>query len=260
MAKLSLTPIGSRYGSIDALNANFDAIEAAIENTFSLDGTTPNTIDSNIDLDSNRIINLGNAVNNQDAVTLQQVSSLVNTANSGLIVSLKQFITATTGQTIFNLTLFTYFPGGNNLSVYINGVRQYVGLSYTETNSSRVTFTGGVNKDAVVEFVSNEAVSSSISVSSGVQYQPAGTGAVATTVQAKLRESVSVLDFGASTGATAAVNAASFTSAWTASNPKAVLVPAGTYLFTGTVTGKFYSFGAVTISGGTVTSITNLVP
>lgn len=28
-------------------------------------------------------------------------------------------------------------------------------------------------------------------------YQPAGTGAVATTVQAKLRESVSVLDFGA---------------------------------------------------------------
>jgi len=96
--------------------------------------------------------------------------------------------------------------------------------------------------------------------SSNVGYTPAGTGAVATTVQAKLRESVSVLDFGASTGATAAVNAASFTSAWAASNPKAVLVPAGTYLFTGTVTGKFYSFGAVTISGGTVTSITNLVP
>ena len=195
MAKLSLTPIGSRYGSIDALNANFDAIEAAIENTFSLDGTTPNTIDSNIDLDSNRIINLGNAVNNSDAVTLQQVSNLIDSASSGLIVSLKQFITATAGQTVFNLTSFTYFPGGNNLSVYIDGVRQYVGLSYTETNSSRVTFTGGLTVGSVVEFVSNEAVSSTISVSNGVQYQPAGTGAVATTVQAKLRESVSVLDF-----------------------------------------------------------------
>ena len=91
-------------------------------------------------------------------------------------------------------------------------------------------------------------------------YTPAGTGAVATTVQAKLRESVSVLDFGASTGAIAATNAAAFTAAWAASNPKAVLVPAGTYLFTGTVTGKFYSFGVVTISGGTVTTITNLVP
>lgn len=93
-----------------------------------------------------------------------------------------------------------------------------------------------------------------------VSYEEGGTGAVTTTVQAKLRESVSVLDFGASTGAIAATNVTAFTAAWAASNPKAVLVPAGTYLFTGTVTGKFYSFGVVTISGGTVTTITNLVP
>jgi polygalacturonase len=91
-------------------------------------------------------------------------------------------------------------------------------------------------------------------------YIPAGTGTIATTVQAKLRESVSVLDFGAVPGALAATNAAAFLAAWNASNPQAVLVPAGTYLFTGTVTGKFYSFGVVTISGGTVTSIVNLVP
>ena len=96
--------------------------------------------------------------------------------------------------------------------------------------------------------------------SSAVSYVPAGTGVVATSAQAKLRENVSVKDFGASTGAIASVNATAFAAAWAASNPQAVLVPAGTYLFTGTVTGKFYSFGAVTISGGTVTSITNLVP
>lgn len=110
---------------------------------------------------------------------------------------------------------------------------------------------------AIAEVVTDLALSSG---SSTVGYLPGGTGAVATTVQAKLRESASVLDFGASTGAIAAINAAAFTAAWAASNPKAVLVPAGTYLFTGTVTGKFYSFGVVTISGGTVTSITNLVP
>ena len=96
--------------------------------------------------------------------------------------------------------------------------------------------------------------------SSAVSFVPSGTGAVATTAQIKLRENVSVKDFGASTGAIASVNATAFAKAWTASNPQAVLVPAGTYLLTGTVTGKFYSFGAVTISGGTVTSITNLVP
>jgi len=90
-------------------------------------------------------------------------------------------------------------------------------------------------------------------------YKATGTGAVDTTVQAKLQESVSVQDFGASTGTTAAVNAAAFAAAWTASNPQAVLVKAGTYLFTGTVVGQFYSFGQVTITGGTVTSITNVV-
>lgn len=95
---------------------------------------------------------------------------------------------------------------------------------------------------------------------SNVTYQPAGTGAVQTTVQAKLRETVSVLDYGADPSFTGSVNAAAFQAAWTANNPKAVLVPAATYAFTGAVTGKFYSFGAVTITGGTVTSITNLVP
>jgi len=41
---------------------------------------------------------------------------------------------------------------------------------------------------------------------SNVQYDPAGTGAVATTVQAKLRESVSIKDFGADSAASATAN------------------------------------------------------
>ena len=90
-------------------------------------------------------------------------------------------------------------------------------------------------------------------------YTPAGAGAVATTVQAKLRESVSVLDFGA-VGDGVTDDTAAFNAAWAASDPKAVLVLAGTYEITGAVIGKFYSFGVVTINTGTVTSIANLVP
>ncbi|CAB4132813.1 Pectate lyase superfamily protein [uncultured Caudovirales phage] len=103
------------------------------------------------------------------------------------------------------------------------------------------------------------AVLNSATGAANVGYTPAGTGAVATNVQAKLRQTVSVLDFGAK-GDGVTNDASAFTAAWTTSNPKAVLVPAGTYLITGTVIGKFYSFGVVTISSGTVTSITNLVP
>jgi hypothetical protein len=92
---------------------------------------------------------------------------------------------------------------------------------------------------------------------SNVQYDPAGTGAVATTVQAKLRESVSVLDFGAdSTGTndcTTAIQNATNTG-------KPVYFPAGTYkmlssvTYTGTVV--WYGEGSESIINSDVDVIT----
>jgi polygalacturonase len=58
MAKLTLNTIGSRYGSIDALNDNSDLIEAAFENTLSRDGTGPNNMLANLDMDDNSILNV----------------------------------------------------------------------------------------------------------------------------------------------------------------------------------------------------------
>ena len=91
------------------------------------------------------------------------------------------------------------------------------------------------------------------------KYDQGSTGAINRPINQKLSETVSVLDFGAIGNGTTDDTTA-FSSAWSASNPKAVLVPAGSYKITGTVTGKFYSFGLATIVTGTVTSITNLVP
>jgi hypothetical protein len=75
MAKLTLNTIGSRYGSIDALNDNSDLVETAFENTLSRDGTGPNNMESDLDMDSNRIINLNNGVHPQDAVTKNQLDT-----------------------------------------------------------------------------------------------------------------------------------------------------------------------------------------
>lgn len=70
---------------------------------------------------------------------------------------------------------------------------------------------------------------------SGVQYDPAGTGAVSTTVQAKLRETVSVKDFGAvgdgMTDDTAAIQAAITKASVT--NGAKVFLPVGIYKVTG---------------------------
>ena len=60
-------------------------------------------------------------------------------------------VVATAGQTVFTVP-FTYVVGSNRLTVYISGVRQLLGSSYTETSTTQVTFSGAVPVTAIVEF------------------------------------------------------------------------------------------------------------
>lgn len=88
-----------------------------------------------------------------------------------------------------------------------------------------------------------------------VEFLQLGLGSVRRSAQEKMRDIVSVKDFGASESASAAQNTAAFNAAKVAGVP---LVPAGTYAISGSVTGTFYSFGGVTITGGTVADLVNL--
>jgi len=134
--------------------------------------------------------------------------------------------TATAGQTVFNLTTMQYQPGTNNLSVFVDGVNQYgpgAQYAYVETDSDTVTFVSGLHVGASVKFTTAQSVSSSstdaanvsftgvkaqtgtvavlgtMAGSDWVGFQPNGTGAVSAdySIQDKLRQIVSVKDFGA---------------------------------------------------------------
>jgi len=146
----------------------------------------------------------------------------------------EQAFVATAGQTVFNLTSFSYTPGINSLQVYVNGLKQVLGEAYTETSTTSFTFVSGLNDGAIVEALGGAALAQSISALN-VSYNEGGTGAVTTTVQAKLQQTVSVMDFGAkgdgTTDDTAAIQAAINVNGGNVS----VYFPTGVYKITSTI-------------------------
>jgi hypothetical protein len=60
MAKLTLNNVGNGGPTgITAINTNFEAIQEAIENTISRDGTLPNELSGDLDVNNNNLLNIG---------------------------------------------------------------------------------------------------------------------------------------------------------------------------------------------------------
>ena len=57
--KPTLTTISSGYASNTTLNNNFEELRDAFDNTLSLDGSTPNSMSADFDLNGNDILNAG---------------------------------------------------------------------------------------------------------------------------------------------------------------------------------------------------------
>src|SRR5678810_324592 len=78
MSKLNLNDIVNfQNATIAVVNNNNTSVEAAVENTLSRDGTAPNMMLADLDMNSNRILNLRDATNAQEAVTLSQLQGQI---------------------------------------------------------------------------------------------------------------------------------------------------------------------------------------
>jgi hypothetical protein len=155
---------------------------------------------------------------------------------------------ATAGQTLFVLTEMFYNPGTNTLAVFIDGVNQVVNNSYVESTSTSVTFMSGLHVGAVVKFVNVNVASAD---ASAVSYEPGFVGSVATTVEAKLQQTVSVKDFGA-VGDGVTDDSAAFQAAIDAES--SVFVPPGNYVIGTMIDLSARDFSIVGVKGETVLS------
>jgi len=92
-------------------------------------------------------VNYKFVLQDQNNVQLWSVDNLSGFASSGQSGT----VTATQGQTVVTVP-FTYLIGSNSLKVYVNGSKQIVNLNYTETTTTSVTFSSGLNVGDIVEF------------------------------------------------------------------------------------------------------------
>lgn len=165
--------------------------------------------------------------------------------------------TATAGQTVFTLATLVYQPGTNALSVFVDGVNQYgpgAQYAFTETSSTSVTFTNGLHVGASVKFTT--AVINNIGGvdASQVTYDPPFSGSVATNVEAKLAQTVSVKDFGA-VGDGVTDDTTAFQNALTYSyeNNLALYIPSGTYLIQSELDVGTGNYGDIIVQGDNAT-------
>lgn len=70
-----LTNLTNPSSVVQALNENFDKIEQGLQDALYRDGSTPNQVTAPIDMNSNRIVNLGDGSNASDAVTVRQLET-----------------------------------------------------------------------------------------------------------------------------------------------------------------------------------------
>ncbi len=195
MTDITLNNITTGY-NLSKINDNFDKIEAVVNDEVLHTTGSNNTMSQQLDMNSNKVINLPVGVEGSDSVNLSQVQGLIQGASSGLIARLKEpTIYATAGQTVVNLTSITYTPNSNNLMVFVNGEARF---DYTQADSTSFTFTTGLNLNDRIDVFTNEATTNSVANAQNVTYT-AGGADVATALDARPKMFATVADMVADT-------------------------------------------------------------
>lgn len=156
MSKVTLPRFNSGFATNTKLNEAMALIETALDNTLSRDGTVPNQLTSDLDLNGQVLLNSGDSDDPNRVLSFTDMVDYVAGVAEGMVVQQQEIQTASASQTLFTLADVSYTPGANNLAVYVNGVRKFSPTDYTESSATEVTFLAGQTLGAQVQFVTNE--------------------------------------------------------------------------------------------------------
>lgn len=154
--KVNLNQLSSGFLDTDLLNLNFTIVAEAFEKTLFLDGTLPNSMDADFDLNGRQLLNPAPAVLDNQVPSLGQVKAEIVAAGSGIVIQQSEQVIMAAPESLVVLNSVTYTPGSGNLSVYVNGLRVVAGIDYTETSPNSFTMAVPLSIDDVVTVYTNE--------------------------------------------------------------------------------------------------------
>jgi hypothetical protein len=139
--KPTITTITSGFASINTLNANFSALREAFDNTLSRDGSTPNTMSVDFDMNSKDIINVNSI---KDATGTDVLASLRSTIDEFSDLYLGSF---SSDPTVDNdgdplVTGAIYFNTTNNALKVYNGATWGTGVVSATVSGDENTVQG----------------------------------------------------------------------------------------------------------------------
>jgi hypothetical protein len=180
----------------DPLYANKTYIDAQDATKVNKSG---DTMSGNLAMAGNRVTGLGIPSSDADSATKLYVDQRYGELGVPGLTRWRK--TATAGQTVFS----GVGDDGNTLaysasreSVFVNGSYQQRGVDYTANNGTSITMTPALLVGDVVDVhCVNNAAGVATDQASGVFFTQSGAGAIARTVDSKLKDVVSVKDFGA---------------------------------------------------------------
>jgi hypothetical protein len=233
--KPTISNISSGYASTTTLNSNFTALRDGFDNTLSLDGSTPNSMNADLDMNSNDILNAN--IINTSTLKIDGTVVAVGDLNAAGATLNSNSHTGNGSTTAFSMSYAPVIK--DNTQVYIDGV--YQEKSTYSISGTTLTFSEAPPLNSGIEIVVTRTLDFGAEDAANVSYTQGGTGSTNRTVLAKLQETVSVKDFGA-TGDGTTDDTAAFTSAEAATS-SFIHVPAGTYVVNSLALDKTY-FGA----------------
>ena len=142
-----------------ALNSALNTLAEGVAGCVSRAGTgsVNNSFTGTLDMDGNRIQNMGSPITSGDAVSVAYLNGILSSTNAAGFVTIVEEYTATAGQTVFPLVA-SYVPTYNNMIVFQQGAR-LLSTDYTETNANTITLAVGATVGDKLAFIINQPVS-----------------------------------------------------------------------------------------------------